>query len=615
MSWRFRKTFRVLPGVKLNLTRHGLSATLGAAPFSLNLGPRGLYGNVSIPGTGIWDRVRLDASADVLPGQLDAGAAPLPAPPPPTALPQATEIRSVSTEFLGSQSLEALGRLLQEAYRERAELAKEITVAESEASVAARRYQSWEHGFLLKGIFKESFARRKQANEVAQAKLEELKEQLRLTTLATQIETDREQAEPYHKLRDEFAALSECQRIWDMLERRKINRIVERSAAHEAIARELVSFSLDSCDLIQWEQKIPHLPNRAGGDLYIYPGFILYRASKQAFALVDSREVTLTFRPVRFIEEAALPSDTQVVGQAWAKSNKDGSPDRRFRNNYQIPVALYGSLTFVSATGLHEEFQVSNAPLAERFAKAWNAFQRSFAPAGGQCDSAAAGHGTTTQQVRPWVQIPCDAAVPTDAATPWANESAEAQRLAAERGQLWEFLLAQELLGPKLARVRQQYAERAGTLGPNQKRPFGGPEYMGWLNEKTHELNTLAQQIAKCAQQEVQAAWAKRDADQILNVVNQLVECCRGLFNWELQISSAEAPVNLRRLGAALSGAGAGIVSEVERFASELGRAVDAAQTGTREYPISLALANPSQIAEFLAEMEEVERHPEWLIF
>jgi hypothetical protein len=53
MSWRFRKSFKVLPGLKLNLTRHGLSATLGAAPFSLNVGPRGVFSNVSIPGTGI----------------------------------------------------------------------------------------------------------------------------------------------------------------------------------------------------------------------------------------------------------------------------------------------------------------------------------------------------------------------------------------------------------------------------------------------------------------------------------------------------------------------------------------------------------------------------------
>ena len=60
MSWRFRKTFKVLPGVRLNLTERGLSATIGAAPFSVNVGPRGVYSNIGIPGTGIWTRERFD---------------------------------------------------------------------------------------------------------------------------------------------------------------------------------------------------------------------------------------------------------------------------------------------------------------------------------------------------------------------------------------------------------------------------------------------------------------------------------------------------------------------------------------------------------------------------
>ena len=67
---------------------------------------------------------------------------------------------------------------------------------------------------------------------------------------------------------DDFAALSGCQRIWGTLERRAINREAERSAANEAITREPVSFSLSCCDLTQWEQEVPRLPNRAGGDLY-----------------------------------------------------------------------------------------------------------------------------------------------------------------------------------------------------------------------------------------------------------------------------------------------------------------------------------------------------------
>ena len=79
MSWRFRKTFKVLPGVKLNLTRHGLSATLGAAPFSVNVGPRGVYRNISIPGAGVWSRDRLDLPA--------AHQPPPPQPMNPRALP------------------------------------------------------------------------------------------------------------------------------------------------------------------------------------------------------------------------------------------------------------------------------------------------------------------------------------------------------------------------------------------------------------------------------------------------------------------------------------------------------------------------------------------------
>lgn len=109
------------------------------------------------------------------------------------------------------------------------------------------------------------------------------------------------------------------------------------------------------------------------------PGFVLYRASKQAFALIDSREIKLVFRTVRFIEEEPVPSDTQVVGQTWAKVNKDGGPDRRFRDNFQIPVVLYGALTFGSPSGLQEEYQFSNPALAERLSKAWNAFQASYA--------------------------------------------------------------------------------------------------------------------------------------------------------------------------------------------------------------------------------------------
>ncbi len=388
MSWRFRKSFKVLPGVRLNISRHGMSTTLGSGAFSLNVGPRGVYRNVNIPGTGFSLRERLDQPRPhgLNTGPSKRGGASL---PPPLAKPQlssarspATEIHSANTELLNSQSMEQLRSLLKDAYEERNVLAKEISTAIQEANTRRTRYEKWERGFLMKRICKQAFAARKEASETAAAKLEELQEQLRLTTLATEIEIEGEQAETYCQMRDAFAALSGCQKIWNVLTEQVIDRIKERSTHNKTITRNPVVFSLTSCDLIQWEPKVPHLPNHTGGDMYIYPGFILYRASKQAFALIDFRDVTLTFVSMRFTEIGTIPSDSQVVGHTWAKCNKDGSPDRRFQGNHQIPIAHYGELLFVSPNGLDVRYLCSDAALAQRFVTTWASVRTSLnAPA------------------------------------------------------------------------------------------------------------------------------------------------------------------------------------------------------------------------------------------
>jgi hypothetical protein len=49
MGWRFRKSFTVIPGLKLNLSKSGLSASIGGAPFTLNVGPRGAMGGAGVP--------------------------------------------------------------------------------------------------------------------------------------------------------------------------------------------------------------------------------------------------------------------------------------------------------------------------------------------------------------------------------------------------------------------------------------------------------------------------------------------------------------------------------------------------------------------------------------
>jgi hypothetical protein len=63
VALRFRKSFKIIPGIRLNLTTGGLSATLGPRGASIGVGARGVYGNVGIPGTGLSIRTRLDGGS------------------------------------------------------------------------------------------------------------------------------------------------------------------------------------------------------------------------------------------------------------------------------------------------------------------------------------------------------------------------------------------------------------------------------------------------------------------------------------------------------------------------------------------------------------------------
>src|SRR4051812_14601273 len=114
MGWRFRKSFRVIPGVRLNVSTRGVSATIGGGPVSLNVGPSGAYANVGLPGTGISYRERLSGGEPA----ADTHDPALPEPgAPPTAAAAAgrVEIQSASTYELASEALAQFQHLLSNA--------------------------------------------------------------------------------------------------------------------------------------------------------------------------------------------------------------------------------------------------------------------------------------------------------------------------------------------------------------------------------------------------------------------------------------------------------------------------------------------------------------------
>jgi hypothetical protein len=71
----------------------------------------------------------------------------------------------------------------------------------------------------------------------------------------------------------------------------------------------------------------------------------------------------------RFIEDGSVPRDAKVVDHTWKYVNKRGGPDKRFKDNRQLPIALYEDIHFSSDTGLNERIQLSKTGTAQLFAE------------------------------------------------------------------------------------------------------------------------------------------------------------------------------------------------------------------------------------------------------
>lgn len=59
MGIRFRKSIKIMPGVRINLSKSGISTTIGPRGASINIGKNGTYLNTGIPGTGLYMREKI----------------------------------------------------------------------------------------------------------------------------------------------------------------------------------------------------------------------------------------------------------------------------------------------------------------------------------------------------------------------------------------------------------------------------------------------------------------------------------------------------------------------------------------------------------------------------
>lgn len=389
MTLRFRQTFTLFPGVRINIGKYGISTSIGVPGATVNIGRQGVRATLGVPGTGLsYSTLVVPAGKTTPAPELgiytpSLGERPLTGNNPASAkvyMPQAgmNDIASASVEVLTSSSLIPLKDLITKAREQQSQVKVDLKEARDEETKQLDDLNRRKSSF-FRWFYKKRIAELEAALPITQAEVKRLSSWEDNTKIAVTFEAGDAAQRAYSLMVRAFDALKLSNKKWDVTADRSTNQFIERTLANRTVDRRPVVFDFSSTDLIQFSGRAMRFENVNGDDILIYPGVAVIPRADGAFALIDIRELQVGVEGVRFHEDEDVPKDAEVVGYTWAKTNKDGSPDRRFKENYQIPVCLYGQIAFRSQTGVTEEYMVSNANAALAFVNAVRAYQQVLA--------------------------------------------------------------------------------------------------------------------------------------------------------------------------------------------------------------------------------------------
>lgn len=365
---RFRRRIRLFPGMNINLSKTGISTTVGIPGASVNLGRQGAFLNTGIPGTGLYDRQRLGAKRKPQPGnRAQTGRQ---GTFPERTIEHYSPIATGDVTQLTTPGLQPLKDTLIACFEERAELRKAIERARGNLSFA-EIFLFLSYVFII-GFFVKYFRTRRRER---QEDLAELIDQFDACQVDVDMEVDAELDAHYQTLIAHYTALIGIDRIWDITALAHVNPGMERTVASGSIIRKPVKFAFQELPLMRSRYEALHFENANGADIYIYPAFIAVVESAEQFALIDLEDLEIAFHGQRFQEEEEVPADAEVIDYTWARANKDGGQDHRFKHNYQIPLCRYGELKLTSSAGLHEVYCFSNFEKANQFAQSLIAYR------------------------------------------------------------------------------------------------------------------------------------------------------------------------------------------------------------------------------------------------
>lgn len=347
MPFYFRKSVSAGP-FRFNFSRGGVGMSVGVKGLRVGTGPRGHYIHAGYGG--VYYRSSISPA-----GQKEQKIV------PPSDRPQTTVD---GVEMVEIES----GSVLQMRAANFAEILNDLNIKASKLPLS--RIVAWvgvAFGFVLLAVNSVSAIATWIVTIPAWIAARWLDSYRRKTVLFYELESDA--AKAYERLTEAFDLLIGCAGKWHIRSGGTVRDLTtwKRNAGATHIVDKkptTLDFSLPLTVASNITPPCAHVGDQV---LYFLPDVVLVIHGKEIGA-IDYNDLKLHWQESNFIEEGSVPADAKIVGQTWKHPNKSGGPDRRYRDNWQIPICRYEALHLSSASGLNELLEFSRttvcAPLA-----------------------------------------------------------------------------------------------------------------------------------------------------------------------------------------------------------------------------------------------------------
>ncbi len=475
MPWSLRRSVSKGP-VRLNFSRRGVGVSVGVRGLRLGTGPRGTYVRGGRGGFYYQQYLRTQ----------DPAFAPGPAAPHAPA--------GVPTEFVAEPNAHG-DDAIAEVNRRRASFRWSVAVVVGAvicamwlASVHAAA--GW-YAPLLAGLAYGAVLRSRENAHRA---------------IAFHYDLEGDLAAEYGRLVAAFRDAARCARIWRVVSQNVHGDRKHNAGATSSVERVPTALTFGATGGLATNVDVASL-DAAGTRVFFLPDRIVTAAGSRVGSIAYA-DLAVTDGQTRFSEDQAVPADATRVGTTWLYVNKNGSPDRRFKNNRQLPIALYSDLR-LSHPALTLSIEFSRSDAAAALAGALRRFVAMLAVG---------------------IASPAPVVPPTSSATDTASSVTAVRRLV-------------ERMRATLVPLHAAHA--AACAAPvSHARILSPADSLAWIGARTREISAFMPVVVGLCSTELRPALALRADGEIADSAQDawIASCeavCARLTAWEVTTASA----------------------------------------------------------------------------